>query len=143
MVVYVPNFAKRGGLVVVVVQDATTKEILMVAYTDEAGFLETLKTGEAVYYSTSRKERWKKGETSGNIQIVRDVLIDCDGDALIYVVDQMGGGACHTGARTCFYRRCVNCVYVAPAPLLACIPIRDLEVCERLRSSVSVKEGEV
>ncbi len=132
MICYMPNFEKRGGLVVVVVQDAATKAILMVAYTDEAGFLETLLTGEAVFYSTSRKERWKKGETSGDVQIVQDVLIDCDGDAVIYLVDQTGRGACHTGARSCFYRRCVGCQYVMPAPKLEVLPAREVEVCERL-----------
>jgi len=100
----VPNFEKRGGLVTVVTQDVETKEILMVAYTDQSGFQETLKSGEAVYYSTSRKERWKKGETSGDYQVIHSIKIDCDGDALIYLVHQKGKGACHTGHRSCFYR---------------------------------------
>ncbi|MEZ5405715.1 MAG: phosphoribosyl-AMP cyclohydrolase [Verrucomicrobiia bacterium] len=76
----------------------------MQGYVDEAGYRETLKTGEAVYYSTSRKKRWKKGETSGDVQIVHDILIDCDGDSIIYIVEQKGAGACHTQARSCFYR---------------------------------------
>ena len=75
----------------------------MSAFVDEAGFRETLQTGEAVYWSTSRKERWKKGESSGNTQKVRGILIDCDGDAVIYLVEQTGG-ACHTEAWSCFYR---------------------------------------
>jgi phosphoribosyl-AMP cyclohydrolase len=99
-----PNFEKRGGLVTVVTQESGSGTILMVAYTNEAGYLETLKTGNAVYWSTSRNERWCKGETSGNYQKVLDILVDCDGDALIYVVEQCGEGACHTKARSCFFR---------------------------------------
>lgn len=99
-----PNFSKRNGVCVAIAQDFKTKQILMQGYVDEAGYRETLKTGEAVYYSTSRKKRWKKGETSGDIQIVHDILIDCDGDTVIYLVEQIGQGACHTHAKSCFYR---------------------------------------
>jgi phosphoribosyl-AMP cyclohydrolase len=99
-----PNFAKRDGVCVAIAQDFQTKQILMQGYVDEAGYRETLKTGEAVYYSTSRKKRWKKGETSGDTQIVHDILIDCDGDSIIYVVEQKGQGACHTRAKSCYYR---------------------------------------
>lgn len=106
--VVLPNFKKRGGLITAIAQDIRTKMILMVAYTNEAGFRETLETGEAVYWSTSRKERWKKGETSGDTQIVRDILVDCDGDAVIYLVEQQGKGACHTGAESCFFRSCLD-----------------------------------
>ncbi len=102
--VLMPNFAKRNGLVTIIAQDKNTREILMVAFTDEIGFLETMATGEAVYYSTSRGKRWRKGEESGNIQKVSQVLIDCDGDAVIYMVEQIGEGACHTSKRSCFYR---------------------------------------
>ncbi len=102
--ILVPNFAKRGGFVPIVVQDNASKDVLMLAYTDKECFLETIETGEAVYYSTSRNKRWKKGETSGAIQKVRHILIDCDGDALVYRVDQAGTGACHTGAWSCFFR---------------------------------------
>ncbi len=105
-----PDFKKRRGLVTVVVQDENTREILMVAFTNRAGFLETLASGEAVFYSTSRKERWKKGEKSGNYQIVHSIKIDCDGDALVYMVNQKGAGACHTGNRTCFYRSIIGSV---------------------------------
>ena len=103
-----PNFEKRGGLVVVITQDLKTKEVLMQAYTDEDGYLETLKTGNAVYFSTSRNKRWMKGEESGAVQKVKDVLVDCDGDAIIYLVEQTGSGACHTEARSCFYRSVVG-----------------------------------
>ena len=75
-----PNFEKRGGLVTVITQDFMTKQVLMLAYTDEAGYLETLETGKAVYFSTSRKKRWMKGEESGDVQRVRSVTVDCDGD---------------------------------------------------------------
>lgn len=102
--VLMPNFDKRGGVCVAIAQDAATGQILMQGYADRAAYLETLATAEAVYFSTSRKKRWKKGETSGHVQIVKDVLIDCDGDAIIYVVEQRGPGACHTNARSCFYR---------------------------------------
>ena len=99
-----PNFEKRGDLVTVVAQDVDTKQVLMVAYTNEACFMETLQTGLAVYFSTSSNKRWMKGESSGAIQIVCQILIDCDGDAVIYLVKQKGAGACHTKARSCFYR---------------------------------------
>jgi len=99
-----PNFEKRGGLVTVVTQDVATREILMVAFTNEAGYLETLANGKAVYWSTSRNERWCKGETSGDTQTVKGVFVDCDGDALVYLVNQKGAGACHTKASSCFYR---------------------------------------
>lgn len=97
--------ASTRDLITVVAQDAETREVLMVAYTDRAGYFETLRTKRAVYYSTSRHERWCKGETSGDFQSVTEVLIDCDGDAVIYLVKQEGAGACHTGARSCFFRR--------------------------------------
>lgn len=98
-----PNFAKRGGLVTVVAQDAANGEILMVAHANEPAYRKTLETGLAHYWSTSRNELWQKGATSGNTQRVVRVCVDCDGDALIYKVDQTGA-ACHTGERSCFYR---------------------------------------
>ncbi len=104
--VYRPNFEKRDGLVVVVTQHFLTKEVLMVAYADEAAWKETLETGEAVYFSTARNRRWKKGEEeSGAVLIVRDVRVDCDGDALIYFVEPpVGLPVCHTKAPCCFFR---------------------------------------
>jgi len=98
-----PDFRKGNGLVPIVVQDKDNGEILMLAYTDEKGLMETLECGKAVFYSRSRQKRWKKGETSGNYQIIHSVFMDCDGDALIYKVEQKGN-ACHTGNRSCFYR---------------------------------------
>lgn len=106
--VLLPNFEKRGGVCVVIAQDAGTGQILMQGYANQAAYLETLATGEAVYFSTSRKKRWKKGETSGHTQLIKDVLIDCDGDAIVYIVEQRGSGACHTNARSCFYRNFLN-----------------------------------
>lgn len=112
-----PNFEKRGGLVTVVAQNARTKEVLMVAYTDEIGWKKTLETGLATYYSTSRKESWVKGATSGNLQIVVGMLVDCDGDALVYLVGPQGPCvACHTNARSCFYRSVVGAENIQPSP---------------------------
>ncbi|MFN2322444.1 MAG: bifunctional phosphoribosyl-AMP cyclohydrolase/phosphoribosyl-ATP diphosphatase HisIE [Trueperaceae bacterium] len=93
-----------AGLIPVVAQDATSGDVLTVAYANELALTRTLETGEAHYWSRSRAELWRKGATSGNVQRVRSVLLDCDGDALVYRVDP-AGPACHTGARTCFYRR--------------------------------------
>lgn len=114
-----PNFEKRGkGLVTVVVQDAHTGDILMVASTDEAGFLETLRCGYAVFWSETRNVRWLKGETSGDRLKIHQILIDCDGDAIIYKVHLEGKGACHTGAYSCFFRDVVNGRQKAPVPRL-------------------------
>jgi phosphoribosyl-AMP cyclohydrolase len=86
-----------------VAQDAETGEVLMLAYVTEEALERTRETGYAHYYSRSRDELWKKGGTSGHTQAVEEVRVDCDGDALLYVVDQTGG-ACHTGYESCFYR---------------------------------------
>lgn len=100
----IPNFEKRGGLVPVVAQDARSGEVLMLAYANKEAYQLTLKTSIATYYSTSRGKIWIKGETSGNLQKIKKILIDCDGDALIYIVEQKGKGACHTGEKSCFFR---------------------------------------
>ena len=99
-----PDFAKRGGLITAIAQDHVSGEVLMVAYMNQEAFERTLELGEAVYYSTSRKELWHKGESSGNIQVVKEMLLDCDGDALLLTVELRGGAACHTGRRSCFQR---------------------------------------
>jgi phosphoribosyl-AMP cyclohydrolase len=91
------------GLVCAVVQQAGTREVLMVAWMDDEALHRTLTTGRATYWSRSREKYWVKGETSGNRQWVREVRLDCDGDALLVLVDQEGA-ACHTGARSCFSR---------------------------------------
>ncbi|RQD79127.1 MAG: phosphoribosyl-AMP cyclohydrolase [Methanocalculus sp. MSAO_Arc1] len=92
------------GLVPVIAQDVLTKEILMLAYADREAVDLTHSTGYAHYYSRSRKKIWKKGEESGNLQQVHDILVDCDEDTLVYMVSQTTA-ACHTGHRSCFYRR--------------------------------------
>ena len=92
-----------AGLIPAVVQQHDTGEVLMVAWMNEATVRETLSLGETVFWSRSRKERWHKGDTSGNTQRVVEVVADCDGDVLLVKVDQQGdGAACHTGARSCF-----------------------------------------
>jgi phosphoribosyl-AMP cyclohydrolase len=100
------------GLVAAVVQDATTNEFLMMAWMDETAFLRTLETGKACFYSRSRKTAWMKGESSGHLQIVREVLVDCDGDVVLLKVDSIGGMACHTGRRNCFFRKLENGAWV-------------------------------
>ena len=90
-----------AGLVVAVVQQYDTEEVLMVGWMDDEALHRTLTTGRATYWSRSRRRYWVKGETSGNVQLVKSVALDCDGDALLVKVDQVGA-ACHTGDRSCF-----------------------------------------
>ncbi len=92
------------GLVPAIVQDHRSREVLMLAWMNADTLAETLHTGRTVFWSRSRKQRWRKGDTSGDRQWVREAFYDCDGDTLLFLVDQEGGGACHTGNRTCFYR---------------------------------------
>lgn len=92
------------GLVAAIVQEAATHEVLMLAWMDEEALRRTLQSGRTWFWSRSRREYWCKGETSGNRQHVRQVRYDCDGDAVLVLVEQEGRGACHTGARTCFFR---------------------------------------
>ncbi len=94
----------EAGLLPAVVQDADSGQVLMVAWMNEESLRRTLETGEAVFWSRSRREYWRKGATSGNVQRVRELLVDCDGDTLLLRV-QPAGPACHTGAVSCFYRR--------------------------------------
>jgi phosphoribosyl-AMP cyclohydrolase len=102
------DFEKGNGLVPVIVQDADTGEVLMLAYMNRDAWLKTRQTGKATYWSRSRNELWVKGETSGHIQHVEEILVDCDSDTVLLKVRQAGGAACHTGYRSCFYRRVVN-----------------------------------
>lgn len=142
MKVLKPNFARRGGVVSVVVQDYFSKQILMVAWTDQAGYLETLATGQAVYFSTSRRKRWKKGEESGHTQAVRTILVDCDGDSLIYVVEQTGV-ACHTHAESCFFRTVMANGQLFPAPKYGIkeeLPLIEAEVSPAFRGMHGFKE---
>lgn len=99
-----PNFDK-DGLIAAIAQDVQSKEILMLAWMNREAFDKTLETGEAHYWSRSRGELWHKGAASGAIQTVHNIRIDCDQDAVILGITQKGGGACHTGRRSCFYRR--------------------------------------
>ena len=99
-----PDFARGGGLVAAIAQDADTREVLMLAWMNREAWERTLETGEAHYYSRSRKSLWHKGGTSGHVQKVRGIRIDCDGDALVLLVEQVGGAACHEGFRSCFFR---------------------------------------
>lgn len=99
-----PRFA-ADGLVAAVSQDAETGEILMVAWMDRAALAATIETGEAHFYSRSRARMWRKGESSGHVQKVREIRLDCDQDAVLLRVEQVGPGACHVGHRSCFFRR--------------------------------------
>ena len=99
------DFEKSGGLVPAIAQDARTGAVLMLAYMNEQALETTLREGRACYWSRSRQELWRKGGTSGDVQIVREVRVDCDEDTILLIVDQQGDGACHTKKWSCFYRR--------------------------------------
>ena len=99
------NFDKAGGLVSAIAQDDQTGEVLMIAWMNREAFEETLRTRRAVYFSRSRNKLWRKGEESGNVQEVREVFVDCDADAVLLKVHQIGGAACHEGFKSCFFRR--------------------------------------
>jgi phosphoribosyl-AMP cyclohydrolase len=99
------DFSKGDGLVPVIAQDYTSGEVLMMAYMNRESWGLTLETGIVHYWSRSRGKLWKKGESSGNVQKVREIRIDCDDDCVLVKVDQIGEAACHTGYRSCFYRR--------------------------------------
>jgi len=100
----VPDFSKGDGLVAAVAQDAATGDVLMVAWMNAEAYAETVRTGRAVYYSRSRGKLWRKGEESGHVQIVRAIYVDCDADAVLLKVEQVGV-ACHEGYRSCFFRQ--------------------------------------
>ena len=99
------DFSKNDGLVTAIAQDDATGEILMVAFMNEEALRKTVETGESVYFSRSRGRLWHKGEESGNTQAIVSLHIDCDGDVVLLKVQQRGGAACHTGKRSCFFRR--------------------------------------
>lgn len=106
------------GLVPVIAQEARDGRVLMLAWADRAALEETRRTGMATYYSRSRARPWRKGEESGNTQRVREIRLDCDGDAVLYVVEQSGGAACHTGRAACFYRRLEGTAWREVDPVL-------------------------
>ncbi|MBN2141626.1 MAG: phosphoribosyl-AMP cyclohydrolase [Desulfovibrionaceae bacterium] len=111
-----PDFDKAGGLIPAIAQDAASREVLMLAYMDEQAWDMTMKTGEAHYHSRSRNALWRKGGTSGHVQKVLSVRLDCDSDTVLLLVEQVGGAACHKGFRTCFYRE------VKDGEVLVCAP---------------------
>jgi phosphoribosyl-AMP cyclohydrolase len=92
------------GLIPAIAQDHETREILMMAWMNAESLRLTFDQGRMVYWSRSRQELWRKGDTSGDRQFVREAYLDCDGDTLLFIVEQEGAGACHTGNRSCFYR---------------------------------------
>ena len=100
-----PDFAKGDGMLPAIAQDAQTGEVLMMAYMNPESYAETLATGRAVYFSRSRNRLWRKGEESGNVQLVRGVYLDCDRDTILLKVEQVGGAACHEGYKSCFFRQ--------------------------------------
>ena len=100
-----PDFSKGDGLVPAIAQEAETGEVLMMAFMNAESYAETVRTGRAVYYSRSRKKLWRKGEESGNVQEVHAIYLDCDSDTILLKVRQIGGAACHTGFKSCFYRQ--------------------------------------
>lgn len=103
------DFSKSSdGLLPAIVQDYKTKDVLMLAYINELSWQKTLETGKAHYWSRSRQSLWLKGESSGHVQKIHDILVDCDDDTVIFIVEQLGDAACHTGHRSCFYRRLVD-----------------------------------
>jgi len=99
------DFDKMGGLVPAIIQDAKTGQVLMLAYMNPIAWEKTLETGRAWFYSRSRNKQWMKGEESGNVQIVKEVFVDCDDDTVLLKVEQVGEAACHTGYVSCFFRK--------------------------------------
>jgi len=99
------DFEKSGGLVPAIAQDADSGQVLMLGWMNREAFEETLRTGRACYFSRSRNRLWRKGEESGHVQDVREVLIDCDADTVLLKVKQTGGAACHEGYASCFFRK--------------------------------------
>ncbi len=99
------KFEKGGGLLPVIAQDYQTGEVLMLAYINERALEETVASGKAHYWSRSRNKLWLKGESSGHVQLIKEIWVDCDEDTVIYKVEQLGGAACHKGYRSCFFRQ--------------------------------------
>ncbi len=100
------DFSKgEQGLLPAIVQDHASGEVLMLAYINEEAWRRTIETGKAHYWSRSRHKIWLKGESSGHVQLIREIRVDCDADTVVFKVEQLGAAACHTGHRSCFYRR--------------------------------------
>lgn len=102
------DFSKMGGLAPAIVQDYDSGEVLMLAFMNQAAWEHTLDTGKATYYSRSRDKLWVKGESSGNVQLVKEIRVDCDNDTVLLKVEQVGGAACHLGYKSCFFRKLDN-----------------------------------
>lgn len=102
------DFNKQGGLIPVIVQDDLTGDVLMLAYMNKDAWEMSLATGKATYWSRSRNKLWLKGESSGHVQIIKEVRIDCDLDTVLLKIEQVGGAACHEGYRSCFFRKIVD-----------------------------------
>jgi phosphoribosyl-AMP cyclohydrolase len=100
-----PRFDKLGGLLPAIVQDAMSGEVLMLAFMNQEAWDLTCKTREAHYFSRSRQKIWHKGDTSGHVQRIKEIFLDCDADTVLLKVEQVGGAACHEGYASCFYRR--------------------------------------
>ncbi|MGE5319802.1 MAG: phosphoribosyl-AMP cyclohydrolase [Hyphomicrobiaceae bacterium] len=106
------------GLVPAIAQDAATGEILMVAWMNREALAETVRTGRGVYWSRSRNKLWRKGEESGHVQNVREIRLDCDNDVVLLKIEQLGGIACHTGRRSCFFQKLEDERWVTTSPVL-------------------------
>jgi len=103
------DFAKSDdGLLPAIVQDAASGEVLMLAYVNKQAWQKSLETGKAHYWSRSRQQLWLKGESSGHVQMIKEILVDCDQDTVVFKVEQIGGAACHKGYGSCFYRMVEN-----------------------------------
>lgn len=106
------DFKKENGLVPAIAQDSNSGKVLMLAYMNKEAWEKTAETGIAHYWSRSRQKLWKKGESSGNIQKVKEIRVDCDNDCVLLKIEQVGDAACHTGYQSCFYRKLENGVPV-------------------------------
>ena len=103
------DFAKSDdGLLPAIVQDAASGDVLMLAYINKQSWQKSLETGKAHYWSRSRQQLWLKGESSGHVQMIKEILVDCDQDTVVFKVEQIGGAACHKGYGSCFYRMVEN-----------------------------------
>ena len=110
------NFSKGGGMLPAVVQETGTGKILMLGFMNDAAFQKTLETGYVTFYSRSQNKLWRKGESSGHLLKVREVLVDCDEDSVVVVAEQLGPGTCHMGYRSCFFRRVQGNEFVEAEP---------------------------
>lgn len=115
---FCPDFSKAQGLVAAIAQDDASGEVLMLAWMNQEAWEKTLQTGEAHYFSRSRQSLWHKGGTSGHVQKVRSIRLDCDSDAVILRIEQVGNVACHLGYRSCFFRELKDGSVSQCAPLL-------------------------